>query len=50
MGPQFDLAVKVMFNYCTESNSDEIIRVMVKETVPAKMTYGKDDGNIWENG
>ena len=35
-----NLAVKMMFNYDTESDSDTILRAMQNETVPSKFENG----------
>ena len=45
-----DLAVKMMFNYDTESDSDTILRAMQNETVPCQMFAGVQSRPKFENG
>lgn len=45
-----NLAVKMMFNYDTESDSDTILRAMQNETVPCQMFAGVQSRPKFENG
>ena len=45
-----NLAIKMMFNYDIESDSDSILRAMRNETVPAQIPSGTDETAKWENG
>ncbi|OWF55383.1 serine/threonine-protein kinase PINK1, mitochondrial-like [Mizuhopecten yessoensis] len=45
------LAIKMMYNYDIESNTDAIMRAMLKEAVPARtLTVDQDDHQLWQNG
>ncbi|KAL1116502.1 hypothetical protein AAG570_004974 [Ranatra chinensis] len=46
----FPLAVKMMFNYDTESNAMSILRSMHREIVPAQLHYSNPELSHWENG
>lgn len=37
---EYNLAVKMMFNYDVESNSDAIMKAMERETIPVKNKLG----------
>ncbi|XP_033763428.1 serine/threonine-protein kinase PINK1, mitochondrial-like [Pecten maximus] len=46
----YNLAIKMMYNYDIESNTDAIMRAMLKEAVPARMlTVNQDDNQLWQN-
>ena len=47
---QFDLAIKMMFNYDVESVASTILREMENELVPAKMADVHQHMGIWQNG
>lgn len=48
---EFNLAIKMMYNYDIESNTDAIMRAMLKEAVPARMlSVNQDDNQLWQNG
>lgn len=45
----FPLALKMMFNYDTESNALSILRAMYRETVPARKHINNDELAEWES-
>jgi hypothetical protein len=44
----FPMAVKMMFNYDTESNATSILRAMYRETVPAQCHFTNEELSCWE--
>lgn len=50
MDINYDLAVKMMFNYDVESNANAIIHAMQNEAVPAKVLNISEDDDDWERG
>ncbi|XP_060068579.1 serine/threonine-protein kinase Pink1, mitochondrial-like [Ylistrum balloti] len=47
----YNLAIKMMYNYDIESNADAIMCAMLKEAVPARwLTVNQDDNALWQNG
>ena len=46
----YNLAVKMMFNYDIESNADRILQAMMKETVPARAAETNQGQELWQNG
>jgi len=46
----FDLAIKMVYNYDTESNTYAILQNMSNEMVPAQKVFLNDEENIWNNG
>ena len=46
----YDLAIKMMFNYDAESNATSILRKMDKELVPSKLGSSLMQMEMWENG
>jgi len=47
---EYSLAIKMMYNYDVESNTEAIMRVMFKEVVPARMSITERDDDLWQNG
>jgi len=45
---KFPMAVKMMFNYDTESNATSILRAMYRETVPAQCHFTNEELSCWE--
>ncbi|CAH1774548.1 unnamed protein product [Owenia fusiformis] len=50
MTPEFDLAIKMVWNMHVPSNPALIMRVMENEALPAKMSSAFEDLEMWENG
>jgi hypothetical protein len=46
----FDLAIKVAFNYDAASNAYQIMQSFEKEAIPTKMATLNGTMEIWENG
>ncbi|KAL5013746.1 hypothetical protein ScPMuIL_008016 [Solemya velum] len=46
----YEFAVKMMFNYGVESNSESIYKAMIKELVPARLTAVSQPSTSWQNG
>ena len=46
----YNLAVKMMFNYDAESTAHVIFRTMQNEVVPAKMASLHGNMGTWQNG
>ncbi|KAK3106120.1 hypothetical protein FSP39_013147 [Pinctada imbricata] len=46
----YDLAVKMMFNYDVESNAEQILHAMMKEVVPARLGGDREEADVWQNG
>ncbi|KAK3602424.1 hypothetical protein CHS0354_022211 [Potamilus streckersoni] len=48
--PEYNLAIKIMYNYQTESKTSAILREMEKEMVPANLAATQAQMKEWENG
>lgn len=46
----FDLAIKMMFNYGIESNAHSLYNEMEKELLPSRVDVNESLQEIWENG
>ncbi|XP_046326773.2 serine/threonine-protein kinase Pink1, mitochondrial-like [Haliotis rufescens] len=47
---EYDLALKMMFNYDVESNAEAVLTAMEKEAVPMRMTDFHQQQDSWHNG
>ncbi len=45
-----DLAVKMMFNYDTESNATAIFQAMQNEAIPSRLADEQQQMDSWQNG